>query len=181
MKPLFLVAMIGLAMTVSVSAQTTTDENQQQKEKAKTEEQAKPHKHKAVAPAAQTKERTEASSEGTVNPKAHQGATVNEKTHAGKQTGTRTEAETKTKSAGGVTVFRNGKQTTEHITLHRSTREQTDVHFSIGTHPRDWWLRTYTVVLMEGCYYFLADNGCWYPAYGFEPGCNFPVGVVFCE
>src|SRR5215471_5548600 len=130
MKPLFLVAMIGVAMTLSVSAQTTTDENQEQKEKAKTEEQAKPHKHKAVNPGAETKERTEATNEGTVNLKTHEGARVNEKTH----TGTRTGAETKTSSAGGVTVFRNGKQTTEHISLHRSTREQTDVHFSIGTH-----------------------------------------------
>jgi len=181
MKSLFLVAMIGLAMGLSVTAQTTTDENQEQKEKAKTEEQAKPHKHKAVAPGVQTKERTETSNEGTVNPKAHEGATINEKTHPQKNKGTRTEAETKTGSAGSVTVFRHGKQTTEHLTLRRSTREQTDVHFSIGTHPRDWWLGSYTVVLMEGCYYYLADNGCWYPAYGFEPGCNYPVGVVFCE
>lgn len=181
MKPLFLVAMIGLAMTLSVSAQTTTDETQQQKEKAKTEEQAKTHKHKAAQPGVETKERTEAANEGTVHPKTHEGATVTEKTAPEKRTGKRTETETKTSSAGGVTVFRNGKQTTEHISLHRSTREQTDVHFSIGTHPRSWWLGSYTVVLMEGCYYYLADNGCWYPAYGFEPGCDYPVGVVFCE
>ena len=195
MKCTWLVA-IGLALSLSVvGAQTTTDENQnqEQKEKAKTEENAKAHK--AVKPEVQTKERTEANQEGT-NPKQR----VNEKARTGNEkaesqnvrtekTGTRTETKssaTRTEkesnvSGGGVTVFRNGHETTEHITLHRSTREQTDVHFSIGIHPRDWWLRTYSVVLMEGCPYYLADNGCWYPAYGFEPGCNYPVGIVFCE
>lgn len=82
---------------------------------------------------------------------------------------------------GGVTVFRNGHETTENLNLRRMTRERTDVHFSIGTHPRDWWLSTYSIVLMEGCHYYLADNGCWYPAYGFDPSCNYSEGVVYCE
>jgi len=182
MKPLSLLIAIGLAMTLSVGAQTTTDENQEQKEKAKTEEKAKakPHKEVKQGQDVQTKERTQTRAEGTMT-KQREGTEVNSKMHPEKHTGTRTEAESKTTSGGGVTVFRNGKQTTEHLTLHRSTRVKTDVHFAIGTHPRDWWLRSYTVVLMGGCYYYLADNGCWYPAYGFEPGCNYPIGVVFCE
>ena len=81
----------------------------------------------------------------------------------------------------GVTVFRKGHETTENLNLHRSTREQTDFHFSIGTHDRDWWLRSYSIVLMDGCHYYLADNGCWYPAYGFDPSCDYQPGVVYCE
>jgi hypothetical protein len=86
---------------------------------------------------------------------------------------------------GGVshstTVFRNGREVHESLALHRGFRERSDVHFSIGTHPRDWWLRTYSIVVMDGCHYFLTDNGCWYPAYGFDPSCNYPEGVVYCE
>src|SRR5207244_11700357 len=63
-----------------------------------------------------------------------------------------------------TTVFRKGQQTNERLSLHRSTRERTDTHFSIGTHDRTWWLRTYSIVLLDGCHYYLADNGCWYPA-----------------
>ena len=80
-----------------------------------------------------------------------------------------------------TTVFRNGQETQEHLALHRGFREKVDVRFSIGTHPRDWWLRTYSIVFIDGCHYYLADNGCWYPAYGFDPSCNYPEGVVYCE
>ena len=53
--------------------------------------------------------------------------------------------------------------------------------FQIGTHPRDWWLQTYSIVLIDSCHYYLADNGCWYPAYGFDPSCSFQSGVVYCD
>ena len=90
-----------------------------------------------------------------------------------------------TDTSGGAvqttSVFRNGKQTAERLSLHRGTRDQSDTHFAVGSHPRDWWLRTYSIVLISGCHYYLADNGCWYPAYGFDPSCNFPEGVVYCD
>ncbi|HLW34641.1 MAG TPA: hypothetical protein VKS98_03190 [Chthoniobacterales bacterium] len=75
----------------------------------------------------------------------------------------------------------NGREVHESLALHRGFRDRSDVHFSVGTHPRDWWLRTYSIVVMDGCHYYLADNGCWYPAYGFDPTCNFQEGVVYCE
>ncbi len=167
----------------SVGAQTSPDENQDQKEKkekAKSEQSAKPAEHTVTKPGmqpshhegTQTKqhEQVEASQQAA-HAKMHESAKVNDTT-AAKQKGT---------AIRTTTVFRNGKQTSEHLTLRRGTRERTDVHFSIGTHPREWWLTTYPIVLLEGCYYYLADNGCWYPAYGFDPGCTFPIGVVFCE
>jgi hypothetical protein len=36
-------------------------------------------------------------------------------------------------------------------------------------------------VLISGCHYYLADDGCWYPAYGFDPSGNFEPGVVYCD
>jgi hypothetical protein len=92
-----------------------------------------------------------------------------------------TKATTKGEAVQSTTVFRNGKQTSERLSLHQGTRDRTDVHFSVGTHPRDWWLHTYSIVLISGCHYFLADDGCWYPAFGFDPSCNFPEGVVYCD
>lgn len=192
MKRSLLVA-AGLAIALSVGAQTSPDEQKEQKEKkekAKTEESAQPAEHQGAKPGMQPKqhpagvqtkqrERTEATDQQVAHPKTHETTKVNEKTAA--KTSTSTETKKEGAAVKTTTVFRNGKQTNEHISLHRSTRERTDVHFSIGTHPRAWWLSTYSVVLLEGCYYYLADNGCWYPAYGFDPGCTFPVGVVFCE
>ena len=80
-----------------------------------------------------------------------------------------------------LNALKHGREMHESLALHRGFRERSDVHFSIGTHPRDWWLRTYSIVVMDGCHYYLADNGCWYPAYGFDPSCSFPDGVVYCE
>src|SRR5262249_11232595 len=133
---------------------------------------------RGVNKSAQPKERERAgtSEEQNVGPSTRESGQATEKTKRGE-----TDQEKSGAVSQSTTVFRNGKQTSERLTLHRSTRERTDVHFSIGTHPRDWWLRTYTVVVMDSCPYYLADDGCWYPAYGFEPGCNFPEGVVYCE
>lgn len=176
MKGLSLLAAVGLAFAVSVGAQTTTDEKQestQPQEKTNVEQNAKAEQTKATThrvpkPKEQTnvreKSRTNEQTGATVNERA--GANVNER-------GRTTSRET--------TVFRNGREMHENLALRRSFRERTDVHFSIGTHPRDWWIRTYSIVLMDGCHYYLADNGCWYPAYGFDPSCDYPGGVVYCE
>ena len=155
MKLFTLATAIGLGFAFSVGAQqTTTDEQQQQP--------APKGKHARV-------EQT-TTDQGT-------GARVNEKT--------KVKAGVNKQETGAVshstTVFRNGQQTSESLSFHRSTRDRSDVHFSVGTHPRDWWLRTYSIVLIDGCHYYQADNGCWYPAYGFDPSCNFQSGVVYCD
>ncbi|MGH8093702.1 MAG: hypothetical protein ACREIF_09545 [Chthoniobacterales bacterium] len=149
---------VGLVTALSVGAQTTNDEKQQatpaKKGKPKTEQKAKANPERDVHQPAQLSERKRSNAQGPEQAR---------------------EVRTST------TVYRNGHKTTEHLNLHRNVRESSDVHFSIGSHPRAWWLSSYPIVLMGGCYYYLADNGCWYPAYGFEPGCVFPVGVVYCE
>ena len=183
MKHLSLAA-VGLAVALAVGAQTMTDEQQQptreQKAKTKTEENVQP---------GQTSQ--------SVQPKEGERTRTNVEQNTNQPAGTRTNREEKIRGderhsgarvdehAGTVshstTVFRNGSETQEHLDLHRDFRDRSDTHFSIGIHPRDWWLRTYSIVLMDGCHYYLADNGCWYPAYGFDPSCNYPEGVVYCE
>jgi hypothetical protein len=175
---------VGLAIAVSVGAQTTTDEQQQQPQQkaktTKTEENVQPSQTKqSVQPTERERTKTSVKEKDVNRPEnarvnsedkirgdeRHFGARVDE--HAG--------------VSHSATVFRNGAETHESLALHRGFRERSDVHFSVGTHPRDWWLRTYSIVVMDGCHYYLADNGCWYPAYGFDPTCNFPDGVVYCE
>jgi hypothetical protein len=159
MKLLSLVTAIslGIAFSVGGQQQTTTDEQQQapvQKEKKEKVEQTGTQREKVSA--GETSRRREV--------KANAGVT--------------------TREGGSVTatsVFRKGQETHEHLALHRGVRETTDTHFSIGTHPRDWWLRTYSIAIFDGCHYYLADNGCWYPAYGFDPSCTFQPGVVYCD
>ena len=162
MKLVSLATAIGLGLALSVGAQqqtTTTDEQQQQ------------------LPAQKGKQKVEQTTTGAQE-NVSGGAKVNEKGKVKADVGV-------SAKEGGVststTVFRNGRATDEHLSLHRNFRERTDTHFAIGTHPRDWWLRTYSVVLIDGCHYYLADNGCWYPAYGFDPRCDFPTGVVYCD
>lgn len=155
--------MLGLAL--SVGAQTTTDEQQQQvppKEK-KTEQTT----NQPAGPAMGHSER-EQPKDSSQPAKTKSGAAVSSTSQSGA-------------AVQSTTVFRNGKQTSERLSLHQSTRTRTDVHFGIGTHPRDWWLHTYSIVLISGCHYYLADDGCWYPAFGFDPSCNFPEGVVYCD
>ena len=182
---------IGLAIAVSVGAQTTTDEQQQQpQQKAKTsntEEKAQPSQTKQSVRSGETKqsvqperERTKTNVQTDVN--RPEGAKVrSEEKIRGDERHTGARVDEKGSVSRSTTVFRNGTETHESLALHRGFRDRSDVHFSIGTHPRDWWLRTYSIVVMDGCHYYLADNGCWYPAYGFDPTCNFPDGVVYCE
>ncbi len=181
---------VGFAIAMSVGAQTTTtDEQQQQPEqKAKTtrtEEKVQPGRTKEnvqkqnVQPSERA--RTEANvKERDVN--RPDGARVRSEEKIG---GDERHSGARVDEKGGITrsttVFRNGRETHESLALHRGFRDRSDVHFSIGTHPRDWWLRTYSIVVMDGCHYYLADNGCWYPAYGFDPSCNYPDGAVYCE
>jgi len=157
MKLFSLATAIGLGIALSVGAQTTTDEQQQQP--------AQP-KGKKGAKVEQSTGAQENVSTGTVKEKGKVKAGVSSKGGTVSQS---------------TTVFRKGKQTNERLSLHRNTRERTDTHFRIGTHPRAWWLRTYSIVLLDGCHYYLANNGCWYPAYGFDPACNYPLGVVYCD
>jgi hypothetical protein len=189
MKRLSLAA-IGLAIALSVGAQTTPEEKQEpaQKEgkakveqntkekqepaqkqgKAKVEQNVKTDQGRAVDQSVQPKERegARAHDQEKVRPKEREGARVHE------QGGN---------VSHSTTIFRRGHETKEHLDLHRGFREQNDVHFGIGFHDRGWWLQSYSIVLMDGCYYYLADNGCWYPAYGFDPSCDYSTGVVYCE
>ncbi len=158
MKLFSLATAIGLGIALSVGAQTTTDEQQQQPAQPKGKKGAKVEQSTGVQENAST---------GTAQEKGQVKAGV-----SSKEGGTVSQS---------TTVFRNGQQTNERLSLHRSTRERTDTHFSIGTHDRGWWLRTYSIVLLDGCHYYLADNGCWYPAYGFDPACDYPPGVVYCD
>lgn len=177
MKLLSIIA-IGLALALPVGAQTSVTE--ETKAAAKTETSAKTKAGAKPGVQSTTGAQTETSAEVS-GKKA--GTSVELTTGAQTKTsGTSTKVEGKTGAVSqSTTVFRNGRETTERLSLHRSTRDRTSVHFSIGTHPRDWWLRTYSIVFIDSCYYYLAADGCWYPAYGFDPGCNYPVGVVYCE
>ena len=164
MKLLSLITAIGLGLVVSVGAQY-----QQPQQQPTDEQQQAPQKGKNT----QTTDQPAGPSMG----------------HSERESTKDTSKPAKMKSGGtasgsavqSTTVFRNGKQTSERLSLHQSTRARTDVHFGIGTHPRDWWLQTYSIVLISGCHYYLADDGCWYPAFGFDPACNFPEGVVYCD
>jgi hypothetical protein len=175
---------VGLAIALSVGAQTTTDEQQQQpagsqKAKTKTEENVQPTETK---PGVQGSERARTRTNVEQNANRTEGARVSsEEKIRGDERHSGARVDEKGSVSHSTTVFRNGREVHESLALHRGFRERSDVHFSIGTHPRDWWLRTYSIVLMDGCHYFLADNGCWYPAYGFDPSCSYGEGVVYCE
>jgi glucose/arabinose dehydrogenase len=180
MKPLLIA--LGCALALSVGAQTTTDEQQQStqpKAKTNTEENVQPGEtNKSVQPT--ERERTRTNVKTDVN--KPEGAKIrSEERIRGDERHSGARVDASANVSHSTTVFRNGRETHESLALHRGFRDRSDVHFSIGTHPRDWWLRTYSIVVMDGCHYYLADNGCWYPAYGFDPSCNFPDGVVYCE
>jgi glucose/arabinose dehydrogenase len=173
---------LGCALALSVGAQTTTDEQQQPpqpKAKTNTEENVQPGEtNKSVQPT--ERERTRTNVKTDVNKPEGTKVRSEERIRGDERhSGARVDASANVSHS--TTVFRNGRETHESLALHRGFRDRSDVHFSIGTHPRDWWLRTYSIVVMDGCHYYLADNGCWYPAYGFDPSCNFPDGVVYCE
>jgi len=159
MKLLSLMTAVGLGLTLPVGAQTTTDEQKEQPvEKTKKETVEQPT-------------RTEEHGKVSADTTKREGE-VKTDVHASAREGGATTA---------TSVFRNGRETNEHLSLHRATRETSDTHFSIGTHPREWWLQTYSIAIFDGCHYYLADNGCWYPAYGFDPSCDFSPGIVYCE
>ena len=175
---------VGLAISLSVGAQTTTDEQKQQpaegqKAKTTTEQNVQPTETK---PGVQAPERVKTRANVEQNANKPEGARANsEEKIRGDERHSGARVDEKGSVSHSTTVFRNGREVHETLALHRGSRDRSDVHFSIGTHPRDWWLRTYSIVVMDGCHYFLADNGCWYPAYGFDPSCNYPDGVVYCE
>jgi hypothetical protein len=162
MKRLSLAA-VGVAIALSVGAQTAPDEKKQEpaqpEGKAKVEQNTKADQEKTSTGAAiKQDERVNARSNEREGARVEEGGKVSYST----------------------TVFRNGRNSTERLALHRSFRERNDIHFGIGSHDRAWWLGRYSIVLMDGCHYYLADDGCWYPAYGFDRRCNYPVEVVYC-
>lgn len=172
MKRLFLAVAMGLAIAFSAGAQTTIDEKQETApttSKPKTEENVRTDQGPAVDRGVQSNER---SVQTRINEQEHVRGSEPERARVQEQGGN---------VSHSTTVFRNGRESSEHLALHRGVRDRSDVHFRVGTHDRDWWLRTYSIVLMDGCHYYLADNGCWYPAYGFDGGCNYPEGAVYCE
>jgi hypothetical protein len=175
---------VGLAISLSVGAQTTTDEQKQQpaegqKAKTTTEQNVQPTETK---PGVQAPKRAKTRTNVEQNANKPEGVRANsEEKIRGDERHSGAHVDEKGSASHSTTVFRNGREVHESLALHRGFRDRSDVHFSIGTHPRDWWLRTYSIVVMDGCHYFLADNGCWYPAYGFDPSCNYADGVVYCE
>jgi len=173
MKLLSLITAIGLGIVVSVAAQTTTDEQQQQPptRNGKSTQAAQQNTDQPAGPVMGHSER-EKMKDTSQPAKMKSGGTSTTSAKATSQGGAAVQS---------TKVWRNGKESSERLSLHRGTRDRGDVHFGIGTHPRDWWLHTYSIVLISGCHYYLADDGCWYPAYGFDPSCNFPEGVVYCD
>jgi hypothetical protein len=169
------------------AAQTTTEEKQepaQETGKTRTEEKAKANREHTVNQNVQPKERerTRANDQERVNPNEREPARTNDQEKVGPKERERARVnELGEKVSRSTSVFRIGRETNEHLNLHRSSREQNDAHFRIGFHDRDWWLQSYSIVFIDGCHYHLADNGCWYPAYGFDPSCDFPPGVVYCD
>jgi hypothetical protein len=163
MKRLSLAA-VGVAIALSVGAQTTPDEKKQ--EPAQSEGKAKKEQN--------TKGDQEKTSTGAAGKEDERG-----KTRSNEREGARVEEAAKVSYS--TTVFRNGRNSTERLALHRTFRERNDIHFGIGSHDRLWWLGRYSIVLMEGCHYYLADDGCWYPAYGFDRRCTYPVETVYCQ
>ena len=187
MKLLSLLTAIGLGLALSVSAQTTTTDEKEKQEPAQTETGKGKGPVQTETGKGKVEERVRPGEERTTT----HGAQPGEREKAEANVNAREKSRTETREGGemrgstsvshATTVFRNGRETNERLDLHRGFRERTDVHFSIGTHPRDWWLQTYSIVFIDGCHYYLADNGCWYPAYGFDPACNYPDGVVYCD
>lgn len=178
MKWLSLVA-IGLAIALSVSAQTnTTDEKQQPAQ----EETGKANPENVDQGQGKQGFQARSSVQGDVNVNERKGGRGSEEANVRAKTHRDVRVQGRSGTASrSTTVFRKGRESSEHLSLHRGVRERTNVHFRIGNHPRHWWLTTYSIVLMDGCHYYLADDGCWYPAYGFDPNCDYPEGVVYCD
>ena len=188
-----LIMAVGLAMALSVGAQTTTTDEQQPQQQ-QPQQPAQGQGTTTAEPNANT--RPGRATQQTVQPneRERERTNVDENTNTTRSDRVNRDArvrtderrgEGRTDAEGAVshanTVFRNGRETHESLALHRGVRDRADVHFRIGTHPRDWWLQTYSIVLIDSCHYYLADNGCWYPAYGFDSSCDFPEGVVYCD
>lgn len=65
-------------------------------------------------------------------------------------------------------------------TTKRIERPHSDFHFTVGIHPRAYWLERYDVVEIEGCYYYF-DGGYYWPAYGFDPSCQYPNQYIVIQ
>jgi hypothetical protein len=185
MKSLALIIAIGLGMALAAVAQTTDkkqEPNPQPRAKTKTEENVKA-KPATTKQSVQPNERDGTRTNVDQNVSINKGARMKSKEKLGGNAlfrRSRVNVETGAVSHS-TTLFRSGRETHESLSLHRGFRDRSDVHFSIGTHPREWSLRTYSIVVMDGFHYYLGDNGCSHPPYGFDRSCNYPDGVVFCE
>jgi len=168
MKGLSLAA-AGVAIALSVGAQTSPDEKKQEpappEGKAKVEEKTKAEQNTKA-------DEKKTSTGAAINQDERVNARSNEREGA--------QVEQAGKVSYSTTVFRNGRNSTERLALHRTFRERNDIHFGMGSHDRAWWLGRYSIVLVDGCHYYLADDGCWYPAYGFDRRCNYPAEIVYC-
>lgn len=62
----------------------------------------------------------------------------------------------------------------------RQDYDHNDRHFRIGSHDRSWYYSRYrNVILIDGCWYY-EDGGMFWPAYGFDPSCQYPsTSIVF--
>lgn len=112
--------------------------------------------------------REETRVEGNTNVREHTRVEgqVNEQPRVTERTNVRVE------NRGGRFFFRDRE-------IHeRRDFDRNDVHFRIGYHPRVWWTTHYTnIVEINGCWYY-EDGGNFYPAYGYDPDCNYPDQFV---
>src|SRR5205823_14147170 len=185
MKRLLLAAVFGLAVCLSVGAQTTTDQTQepaQKERKAKPEQYAKPGQKRSVDESVQPKERQRAGAteEQNTPPSTREGAQTNEQRNVAptQRQGARLQ-EQGGKVSRSTKVFRNGRETTESLSLHSAVRDQSDVHFQIGTHARDWGGKGSRAEWSPGGSYYRPAVVGWYPAFGLNPGLNYALAVVY--
>jgi hypothetical protein len=191
-----LIMAAGLGLALSVGAQTATDEQQQQPQPPQQQPQQPAQGQGTTTAEPNANTRPARASQQTVQSNERERAPTNVDENVNRPRGDRANRDMRMRTderrgesrigaegtvSHATTVFRNGHETRENLALHRGVRDRADVHFRIGTHPRVWWLQTYSIVLIDSCHYYLADDGCWYPAYGFDPSCDFPEGVVYCD
>lgn len=76
--------------------------------------------------------------------------------------------EQRAENRGGKFFFRDRE-------IHRHPGfDHNDWHFRIGHHDRTWYYTHYqTIIFVDGCWYY-EDGGFLWPAYGFDPTCDYP-------
>lgn len=79
-----------------------------------------------------------------------------------------TQIEQRAENRGGKFFFHDRE-------IHRHPGfDHNDAHFRIGHHDRAWYYSHYSnVIFIDGCWYY-EDGGLFWPAYGFDPTCDYP-------